>query len=144
VVNTGDQYVITFSSVLDAQSICAGFTTSTTDIQTATGLTFDFAGNPNVISITNTGTCGANGVGTIQVGGTGNGRYTQGGQSLATTNSTLTWNPTTRTITVTFGTIAGNTSTGATATAVYTPGALTGGGFAITAGPVNSATSQQF
>lgn len=144
VVNMGDQFTITFDSVLDPQSICSGFSPSLSDTQTATGLTFDLAGNPNVIGISVAGTCGTAGLGTLQVGGTGNDRYTQGNQTLSAENSTMTWDPAARTITVTFGTIVGKTRTGAAATAVYTPGALTGGGFPIVAGPYNSAANEQF
>lgn len=143
--NAGDSFTITFSELLDPQSICSGFNADPTVTQTATGLALDFAGNPNVISVTNGGTCQTSGLGTLQVGGNGNGRYTRGGQALQFTNSTLTWNPTERTITVTFGTTTNNTNTNvAAATAVYTPGALTGSGLAITPGPVNSASPQQF
>lgn len=148
VVNAGDSFTISFSEVLDPQSICSGFTSDLSAAQTATGMTFDFAGNPNVITIDNdnTGTCGTANLGTLQVGGRGNNRYTQGGQALRMDNSTLTWNPATRTITVTFGPVrAGdNTTTGAAATAVYTPGALTGSGLPIAPGPVSSATAQRF
>ncbi|MEX2533352.1 MAG: hypothetical protein WD360_05260 [Nitriliruptoraceae bacterium] len=147
-LNAGDQFTITFSEVLDPQSICSDFNTSLSDTQIRTGLTLEFAGNPNVISVTNAGTCGTVGLGTLQVGGNGNGRYTKGGKGggvISAEGSTLTWNPTARTITVTFGTIVGNTNTGvAAATAVYTPGALTGNGFPIVAGPYNSANAEGF
>jgi hypothetical protein len=143
-VEAGDQIVLTFSEVLDPTSVCSGFSSSATGTQTATGMTFSFAGNPNVITVSNSGTCGTSGFGSLQVGGTGNGRYTQGGQSLTTPNSTLTWNPANRTITVTFGSVSGNTGTGASATVVLTPGALTASGVPIAATPVSSATAQQF
>lgn len=142
-VNAGDQFTITFSGVLDPQSICSGFNTSLTDTQTATELTFDISGNPNEVSISANGTCGTAGLGTLQVGGTGGGRYTN--QNLTITDSTLTWNPTARTITVTFGPVEGNTRTGDAAIAVYTPGALTGNGFPLTGGPTySSATEERF
>jgi len=143
-VEAGDQIVLTFSEVLDAQSICGGFSTSMSDIQTATGMTFSFSGNPNVITVSASGTCGTNGFGSLQVGGTGNGRYTQGNQALSTPNSTLVWNPNNRTITVTFGSVSGRTTSGASATVVLTPGALTASGLPISATPVNSATAQRF
>ena len=144
VVEAGDQIVLTFSEELDPSSICSGFSDSTTGVQTATGMTFSFAGNPNVITVSAAGTCGTSGFGSLQVGGTGNGRYTQGGQSLTTPDSTLVWDPSRRTITVTFGSVAGTATTGASATAVLTPGALTAGGLAIDPGSVSSATAQRF
>lgn len=148
VVNASDSFTITFSEVLDPQSICSGFTSDSSAVQTATGMTFTFAGNPNVISITDAGTCGLKeNLGTLQVGGTGNNRYTAnaGGSTLVLSNSTLTWNPTSRTVTVTFGAVAsGTATTGASAIAVYTPGALTAGGLPIESGPVESATEQRF
>jgi hypothetical protein len=143
-VNAGDRIEITFSEVLDADTVCSGFSASETGPQTATGMTFDFAGNPNVITITNGGTCGTSGFGSLQVGGTGNDRYTQGGQSLTTPSSTLTWNPANRTITVTFGSVSGSTTSGSSATVVLTPGALTASGLPIAATPVDSATPQRF
>jgi hypothetical protein len=147
-VESGDTFAITFSQVLDPKSICSTFTSDPSATQIATGLTLTFTGNPNVISITNDGTCGTNGVGTLQVGASGGGRYTPTGppsNSFTITNTTLTWDPTSKTITVTFGTIVGATTTGNAATAVYTPGALTGGGLPLVGGPTyNSATDQRF
>jgi hypothetical protein len=144
VVEAGDQIMLTFSEVLDATSICSAFSDSATGVQTATGMTFTFLGNPNDITVDVAGTCGTSGFGSLQVGGTGNGRYTQGGQSLTTPDSTLAWDPSSRTITVTFGSVAGNTGTGASAIVVLTPGALTAGGLPIDPGPVSSATAQRF
>jgi len=143
-VEAGDRIIVTFSEVLDPRSICSGFSTSTSSVQTATGMTFTFTGNPNVITVSASGTCGTNGFGSLQVGGTGNGRYTQGNQALSTPDSTLVWDPNGRTITVTFGSISGSTTSGAAATIVLTPGALTAGGLPIAATPVSSATAQRF
>lgn len=144
VVEAGDRIVITFSEILDASSICSAFSDSATGVQTATGMTFTFIGNPNDVTVDVAGTCGASGFGSLQVGDTGNGRYTQGGQSLTTPDSTLAWDPSSRTITVTFGSVAGTTTTGASAIVVLTPGALTAGGLPIDPAPVSSATAQQF
>jgi hypothetical protein len=143
-VNNGDYFTITYSGVLDPQSICSDFTTDLSASQTATGMTFEFAGNPNVISITNNGTCGTSGLGTLQVGGnTGATRYSQ--QSAMSFAGTLQWNPDTRTITVTFGALqSGTARTGVPAAdAVYTPGALSGDGLPIDATPF-TATNQGF
>jgi hypothetical protein len=144
IVEAGDQIVVTFSEVLDPTSICSGFSSSESGVQTATGMTFRFVGNPNVITVDAGGTCGTSGFGSLQVGGTGNNRYTQGGQSLTTPSSTLTWNPANRTITVTFGSVSGSTTSGSSATVVLTPGALTASGLPIAATPVDSATPQRF
>jgi len=151
VVEAGDQIVLTFSEVLDAQSVCSGFSSSATGTQTATGMTFTFTttggGVQNKIDVTASGTCGSNGFGSLAVGGTGGNRYTtsvNGGISAA--SSTLVWDPAARTITVTFGavTVNGNTGNGTAATAVYTPGALTASGLPISGTPVNSTTAQRF
>lgn len=142
-VNVGDSFTIEFSSALDPQSICSGFTSDASGVQTATGMKLIFNGTPNVISVSETGTCGTSNLGTLQVGGsTGSTRYSQG--NSISVNSTLAWNPAARTITVTFESIEGQTRTGVDAvTAVYTPGALTAGGIPIEPGTVNS-TEQRF
>jgi len=148
VVEAGDQIVLTFSEVLDAQSVCSGFSSSATGTQTATGMTFTLTsgggGVQNVVTVTASGTCGSNGFGSLAVGGTGNGRYTF--RTMTTGSSTLVWDPAARTITVTFGavTVNGNTGNGTAATAVYTPGALTASGLPISGTPVNSTTAQRF
>lgn len=143
-VNNGDQFTITYSGVLDPQSICSGFTTDLSASQSANGMTFEFAGNPNVISITNSGTCGTSGLGTLQVGGgTGATRYSQ--QSSMAFAGTMQWDPGTRTVIVTFGALQSGTARAgvAAADAVYTPGALTGSGLPIDATPF-TATNQRF
>jgi hypothetical protein len=148
VVEAGDQIVLTFSEVLDAQSVCSGFSSSATGTQTATGMTFTLTsaggGVQNVVTVTASGTCGSNGFGSLAVGGTGRGRYTFG--TMTAGSSTLVWDPAARTITVTFGavTTASNTGDGTAATAVYTPGALTASGLPISGTPVNSTTAQRF
>jgi len=145
-VEAGDQIVLTFSEVLDAQSICSGFSSSATGLQTATGMTFTFtstAGNvANQITVTTAGTCGTNGFGSLRAGGTGPNRYTN--SSLTVADSTLVWNPTSRTITVTFGAASGDIRNGSSAIAQYTPGALTASGLQIASTPVDSATAQRF
>jgi hypothetical protein len=140
----GDQVVITFTDALDPASVCSTFT-DPSGPSTATGLTVSFNGNPNVVSITATGTCGTSGFGTIQVGGTGGNRYTQGNQALAFAGSTLTWDPVTRELRLTLGaTITGTQTTGGAAIVVLSPGALTSGGVGLPAGTVASSTVQRF
>ena len=140
----GDQVVVTFSDALDPASVCSTFSDASLT-STATGLTVEFSGNPNVVSITASGTCGTSGFGTIQVGGTGNGRYTQGNQTLAFDASTLTWDPGTRELRLTLGTIVtGTARTGSAAIVVLDPGALTSGGVGLPAGTASSSTEQRF
>jgi hypothetical protein len=139
VVNSNDRIELTFSEELDPTSVCSGFDPSATGTQTATGMTFFFANanaqSQNVISVTAGGTCGTSGFGELQVGGTAGGRYTQGSGTFSVEGSTLSWDPATRRITVTFGTIVGRTSAGTAADAIYSPGALTADGLPIGVGP---------
>jgi hypothetical protein len=89
-----------------------------------------------------TGTCGSSGFGSLAVGGTGGNRYTNSG--LVLSDSTLTWDPSARLLTVTLGALTDGTArTGVpAANAVFTPGALSAGGLAIATG--FTAADQQF
>jgi hypothetical protein len=136
-IDAGDRIEIVFSERLDATSVCSGFSASSSGAQTATGITFVISNaQPNVISIdpTTSGTCGSSGFGSLTAGGTGNNRYTNNG--LTATNSTLTWDPSSRSITVTLGTLAtGTARTGVpSAESTYSPGALTADGLQIATG----------
>ena len=140
----GDRVVVTFTDALDPASVCSSFS-DPSGPSTATGLTVTFSGNPNVVSITGTGTCGTSGFGTIQVGSTGNGRYTRGNQTLTFSGSTLTWDPGTLELRLTLGsTVDGTQTTGAAAIVVLSPGALTSGGVGLPAGTASSSTEQRF
>jgi hypothetical protein len=140
----GDRIVITFSDALDPESVCSTFT-SPSGPYTHSDLTVTFNGNPNVVSITATGSCGTTGFGSLQVGTTGNGRYTQGNQTLAFAGSTISWDPTTRRIILTLGpTRTGTATSGAAASVTYSPGSLTTGGVELPAGTSSSATPQDF
>ena len=144
VADPGDEVVVTFSDALDPASVCSTFSDpSGTSI--ATGLTVAFNGNPNVVSITGSGTCGTSGFGTIQVGGNGNGRYTRGNQTLSFDGSTLTWDPVSRELRLTLGTtVSGTARTGQAAIAILDPGALTSGGVGLPAATFSSSTEQRF
>jgi len=140
----GDRIVITFSDALDPASVCSTFT-SGSGPYLHSDLTLSFNGNPNVVTITATGGCGTSGFGSITVGGTANGRYTQGNQTLSFAGSTIEWDPTTLQLRLTLGaTRTGTATTGAAATAAYTPGALTSHGVGLPAGTVSSASPQGF
>ena len=140
----GDRIVITFSDALDPASVCSTFT-SGSGPYVHSDLTLMFSGNPNVITITATGGCGTSGFGSITVGGTANGRYTQGNQTLSFAGSTIEWDPTTLQLRLTLGaTRTGTATTGAGATAIHTPGALTSHGVGLPAGTVSSASPQGF
>lgn len=142
-VNAGDRIELTYSDALDPRSVCANFSATSTATQSATGLTLTFSGNPNVVSITNTGTCGATGVGSLRVGASNSGRYTTGTGTAA--GSTLSWDHGARKVTITVGATLSNLgSQGASATAHYTPGALTANTAPIAPGTVVSATNQAF
>jgi hypothetical protein len=140
----GDRIVITLTDVLDPTSVCSTFTAASGPY-THSDLTLTFSGNPNVVSITSTGSCGTSGFGTLQVGSNGNGRYTQGNQTLAFSGSTITWDPATLQLVLTLGpTQTGTATTGASATIVYSPGALTSGTVGLPGGTFSSATPQGF
>lgn len=144
IAEPGDRIIVTFTDALDPTSVCSSFT-SPSGPYTHSDLTVTFTGNPNVASITGTGSCGTSGFGSLQVGGTGGGRYTQGGQSLVFAGSTIAWNPATRELTITLGaTQTGTATTGAAATIVHSPGGLTSGTVGLPAGTSSSATTQRF
>ena len=144
-VNAGDRIEIVFSEALDATSVCSGFSSSATGSQTATGIQINLSNaQPNVVTFDGavTGTCGSSGFGSLAVGGTGGNRYTNSG--LVLSDSTLTWDPSARLLTVTLGALTDGTArTGVpAANAVFTPGALSAGGLAIATG--FTAADQQF
>jgi hypothetical protein len=140
----GDRIVITVSDALDPASVCSTFDASA-DSYSHSDLTVTFSGNPNIITITSTGGCGTSGFGSLQVGSTGIGRYTQGARTLAFAGSTLTWDPEALQLRLTLGaTRTGTATAGASAAAVYSPGGLTSGGVAVPAGEVRSASEESF
>jgi hypothetical protein len=144
IADAGDRIVITFSDTLDPASVCSTFT-STTTASTHSDLTLAFAGNPNVVTIDDPGSCEVSGFGSIQVGGNGNRRYTQGNQALSFAGSSITWDPSARQLILVLGaTQTGTATTGASATAEYTPGALSTDGVQVPSTTVASATAQSF
>jgi hypothetical protein len=142
----GDRIIITLSDALDPWSVCSTFT-STTSPSTHSDLTLLFSGNPNIVTIDATGSCGTSGFGSIQVGGNGNNRYTATGANttLSFAGSSITWDPGTLRITLTLGaTQSGTATSGSSATAVHTPGMLTTDDVRVPSGTVSSATAQSF
>jgi hypothetical protein len=141
-VEPGDSLSVTFSEKLKASSLCAAWADDDTTKSLSAGV---------VVTVTNDGTpssvdvltvavpaCGSNGFrfGSVNLGDKG---FVKGGSSAgfgATgTPSTITWNPTTLTLTLVLGTASGsNFGIVPSSTAVYTPDpAITdAGGLAIT------------
>jgi hypothetical protein len=135
----GDSIVITFTDALDPTSVCSSFT-STSGPFTHSDLTVVFSGNPNVVTISATGSCGTSGFGSVQVGGNGNGRYTSGGGTLSFSGSSITWDPATLQLRLTLGpTQVGTAAVGTTASAIYSPGALTSGSVGLPAATTSTA-----
>jgi hypothetical protein len=136
----GDRVVITFTDALDPSSVCSSFSSSS-GTQSHTDLTVQITGNPNVLTITDTGGCEGSGFGSITLGSGGN-RYTN--QTLTFTGSTITWDADARQLRLTLGERTGTVRTGVTAhDTTYTPGALTAEGVGLPAGTF-TATGQRF
>ena len=136
----GDRVVITFTDALDPGSVCSSFSASSGS-QSHSDLTVQITGNPNVLTITDTGGCGTSGFGSLTLGSGGN-RYTN--QTLAFSGSTLTWDADARELRLTLGERTGTVRTGVTAhDTIYTPGALTAGTVGLPAGTF-TATGQRF
>jgi hypothetical protein len=137
----GDRVVITFTDALDPSSVCSSFSSSP-DSQSHSDLVVQISGNPNVLTITDTGGCGTSGFGTSLSLSSGGNRYTN--QTLTFTGSTITWDPDTRQLRLTLGERTGTERTGVAAhDTTYTPGALTAEGVGLPAGTF-TATGQRF
>lgn len=121
--DAGDSVTVTFSETMDATTFCSSWT-NTGSTQTLTGATADLqnAGQNDTVGNVNvtvqTGCGGSLAFGTVNTGG----NYLNG-QPATFSNSTVAWNPTTRALTLTLGTVtsgAGGLQTG------VTPGRATG------------------
>lgn len=114
--DAGDTVAVTFSEPLDASTICSawindGMTQSVSDatiqITHATS---------SVLSVSGTSSCtGSGNFGTVTLGAD----YTST-STISFTKSTISWNPSTYTLTLTLGTVSGTASTGNTTN--HTPG----------------------
>lgn len=127
--DAGDSLSVTFSERLSVSSLCAAWTDDTTAKTLASGVVVTIANDGNsstndILTVAVPG-CGPNGFrfGVVNLGNKG---FVKGG-SAATfgatgTSSTITWTPSTRTLTIVLGTASGNNfGTVANSTAVYTP-----------------------
>lgn len=123
-VEQGDSVTLTFSEPLDANTICSAWTSNTTT-QTQNGngssqvVVNVSAGD--VLTVTGAG-CPSLRIGSVSLGGD----YTSTALSFAGNNangSSLTWNPTAKTLTITLGagTSGGSTLTSTTIFPTYTP-----------------------
>ncbi len=103
---------MTFSAVLNATTICSNWTNTGTQTVTNATITFANGGTDDTFTATS-GTCTTNdNFGTISTGG----NYVSG--TVTFTGSTITWNPTTDTLTFKLGTVgtgSGNRNTNVTA-----------------------------
>jgi hypothetical protein len=97
-VDTGDTGTITYSEEMRASTFCSAWAdNSTTQSLTNATITISDSGGTDLLSIS-TPTC------TFGLGTWGLGDYVGGGAATFT-GSTVTWNPTARTLTVTIGTL---------------------------------------
>ena len=103
--NAGDTATVTFSEPLDASTICGAWANNgtTQSISDAT-LSLSASSSDSQLTVTSSATCGS----TLNFGTV----LTESGYASTTatfTNSTITWNPTTYTLTFTLGTQSGGT-----------------------------------
>jgi hypothetical protein len=127
--DAGDSVSVTFSERLSASSLCAAWTDDTT-VKTLSGgvvVTITHDGNPSSSDILTVAApaCGPAGFrfGTVNLGNKG---FVRGGSSAtygaSGTSASISWNPSTRTLTIVLGTASGNNfGTVPSSTAVYTP-----------------------
>ncbi len=102
-IDTGDTGTVTFSEQMDATTFCSTWTNTGTQTLTNATITIGDSGGSDTLSVATT-SC-TFGLGTWLLGD-----YVGGGGATSATfiNSTISWNPTTRTISITIGTL--NTS----------------------------------
>jgi hypothetical protein len=141
-MDTGDTATMTFSEALDPSTICASWTaTPTTQSVADAVVTF----NHSSFQITATSaTCGTLNFGTVTTPST----YARFGSNLTFTGSTITWNATTNSLTLTIGTLNGGTqrTNVGTGTQNYTAASgvqdFAGAGISIT--PINGTAASGF
>ena len=135
-IDPGDTATVTFSAQLNATTICSGWTNTGTQTVPNATITFTSAGNNDTFAVTSTATtCTGNGnFGVVATGA----NYVGG--TVTFTNSTITWNPTTDTLTFKLGAV-GTGSNNRNTVGAGTPGYTASGNVADTSGiPVSTTT----
>lgn len=121
-IDSGDTVTITYSEQLNSTSICSAWSSNST-VQSLSNLTLTVGDSGANDTLTASSSSCTLHVGTIVIGD----YVASGGATSATfTSSTISWNPTTKTLTLTLGTLATSNTikTGVTAIAPkYTPDA---------------------
>ena len=111
--DAGDTVTVTFSKVMDATTFCSSWTNNGL-VQTLSGASAELQQNGasdtigNVSVTVATGCGGQLAFGTVNTGG----NYLQGGTSAVFANSTVKWDPTSKTLTLTLGAVTAGTSSG--------------------------------
>ncbi len=141
-ISRNDTITITYSDVVNAATFCSTWTNTGTQTLAGNGqvvITVTNSGTSDLITVATTTGCTFH-LGTVDT----NADYVPAGTTTysgtGTTASRLTWDPTARTLTLTFGTRTGNRNTGvAASTPEYTPDPLIADllGNTIAAGPVH-------
>ena len=112
-IDSNDTATVTFSAQLNASSICSAWTNTGTQTVTNATITFTNSANNDTFAATSATCTGTGNFGTVSTGG----NYISG-TVVTFTGSTITWNPTTDTLTFKLGTLgtgSANRHTGVTA-----------------------------